>query len=232
MVSESYRRFRANLRLSGFTRSLKTVLIAGGDTGEGKTSVAVNLAATFVAEGKKVLLIDANFRKPSLKKLFPRTQSGSVKAPQFDFGLSSVLTNQCGCKDAVRPTGIEDFDVIDSGPIPLNPVELLAGARMKELLSQCRKKYDHIIIDSAAVLLVSDAKGLAKLVNATILVFNAELTRRGSARRTINELRAVNAKVVGCVLFAAVPIKGGYFHERFRSYRRYLKPQLAAAQAF
>jgi capsular exopolysaccharide synthesis family protein len=229
IISESYRRLRTNLELSGPGRAVGTLLVTSGDAAEGKTSVAVNLATTFVAQNKKVLLIDANFRQPSLKRIFPRTASNDSGAAGFEFGLSSVLTNQCGYQDVVRHTGIDRFDIIDSGPLPSNPTELLAGPRMEELLKEHRKNYEHIVIDSAPVLLVSDAKVLAKIVDATILVFNAAATRRGAARRTIGELREVDAHVVGCVLFAARALKGGYFHERYKSYQEYLQPQLAGA---
>jgi capsular exopolysaccharide synthesis family protein len=227
IISESYRRFRTNLELSGLAKSLQTILVTSGDAAEGKTSVAVNLATTFVAQNKRVLLIDGNFRQPSLRKIFPRTAAGGPEAEDFDFGLSSVLAKQCSYMDAVRSTGIDGFDIIDSGPLPSNPAELLAGPRMEELLREHRKNYDHIVIDSAPVLLVSDAKALSRLVDATILIFNAAATRRGAARRTIGELREIGANVVGCVLFAARAMKGGYFQERFKSYQQYLKPQMA-----
>ncbi len=229
LISESYRRLRTNLELSGLANAAKTLLVTSGDAAEGKTSVAVNLATAFVAQNKKVLLVDANFRQPTLKRIFPRTAANDSKAAGFDFGLSSVLTNQCGYQDVVRHTGIDGFDIIDSGPLPSNPTELLASPRMEELLKEHRKNYDHIVIDSAPVLLVSDAKVLAKIVDATVLVFNAAATRRGAARRTIGELKDVGANVVGCVLFAARALKGGYFHERYKSYQDYLKPQLAGA---
>lgn len=229
LISESYRRLRTNLELSGLANAAKTLLVTSGDAAEGKTSVAVNLATAFVAQNRKVLLVDANFRQPTLKRIFPRTAANDSKAAGFDFGLSSVLTNQCGYQDVVRHTGIDGFDIIDSGPLPSNPTELLASPRMEELLKEHRKNYDHIVIDSAPVLLVSDAKVLAKIVDATVLVFNAAATRRGAARRTIGELKDVDANVVGCVLFAARALKGGYFHERYKSYQEYLKPQLAGA---
>lgn len=235
VVSESYRRCRANLKLSGTAESLKTLLVSSGMAGDGKTSVAVNLATTFVAADKKVLLIDANFRQPNLKRLFPKIQTDELEeklgADSFDFGLSSVLMNQCGFKEAIRPGGIEGLDVIDCGPLPANPAELLGSPRMEELLGQQRNNYDHIIVDGPPVLLVSDAKVLARLVDTTILVFNAATTSRGAAQRTIREFEEVNAEVVGCVLFAARSMKGGYFHEQFRSYRKYEKKAKKARKA-
>ncbi len=215
LISESYRRLRTNLELSGLADAAKTLLITSGDAAEGTTSVAVNLATTFVVQNKKVLLIDANFRQPTLKRIFPKTAANDPEAAGFDFGLSSVLTSQCGYQDVIRHSGIDGFDIIDSGPMPSNPAELLASPGWKAAQG-ARRNYDHIIIDSAPVLLVSDAKVLAKIVQATVLVFNAAATSRGAARRTIGELKEVDANVVGCVLFAAKALKGGYFHEQIQ----------------
>ena len=116
------------------------------------------------------------------------------------------------------------LDLIYAGsPMP-NPAELLASHRMKELIETVAKDYDRIIIDTPPVLLVSDVKMLARLADATLLVFNAATTKRGAAERTIFELQDVGANVVGCVLFGAEAMKGGYFRQQFKAYRRYLKP--------
>ncbi len=235
VISESYRRCRTNLKLSGTAESLKTLLISSGMPGDGKTSVAVNLAATFVAADKKVLLIDANFRQPSLEKLFPKIQTDILEdklgVEGFNFGLSSVLMKQCGLQEAIRPGGIEGLDVIDCGPLPANPAELLGSPRMEELLGRQRNNYDHVIIDGPPVLLVSDAKVLARLVDTTLLVFNAATTSRGAAQRTLREFKEVNAKIIGCVLFAARSMKGGYFNEQFKLYRKYEKKAKKARKA-
>jgi polysaccharide biosynthesis transport protein len=228
IISESYRRCRTNLKLSGAVESLKSLLVTSGMAGDGATSVAVNLAATFVTEDKKVLLIDANFRHSSLRGLFPKA-GGEQGAEQFDFGLSSVLTNQCSPKEAIRSSGIEGLDIIGSGPLPGNPAELLDSARMHDLIREQHKSYDYVIIDGPPVLLVSDSKSLAKLVDGTLLIFNAAATRRGAAQRTINEIREVGGTIVGCVLFGVRAMKGGYFQEQFKSYQQYQKVQLAGS---
>ncbi len=231
VISEAYRRCRTNVKLSGPPESLRTLLVTSGMAGDGKTSVAVNLSTTFVATDKKVLLIDANFRQPHLHKLFPKVETED-STEHFDFGLSSVLTHQCTSDEAVRATDIEGLDIIDCGPLPANPAELLSSMRMEELLAKQQKKYDYIIIDGPPALLVSDAKVLAGLVDATLLVFHAAATSRGAAQRTIREFKQVNARIAGCVLFAARAIKGGYFHEQFKSYRKYQKKaQLAGGTA-
>ena len=229
IISESYRRCRTNLELSGSVESSQALLVVSGGAGDGKTSVAVNLATAFVAKEKKVLLIDANFRQPSLQTIFPKMAANDLETEHFNFGLSSVLTNQCSYRDAVRPTSVEGLDVVDTGPLPSNPAELLAGPRMQELIKEHRRNYDQIIVDSAPLLLVSDAKALARLVDATLVVFNAAATRRGAAQRTVRELKEVGATIVGCVLLGVRAMKGGYFQEQYKSYQKYQKPQLAPA---
>jgi succinoglycan biosynthesis transport protein ExoP len=229
LLGEAYRRCRTNLDVSD-QAAFKTLLIASGDAGDGKTSVACNLAAAFVAKYEKVLLIDANLRQPSLHLAFGRSSSDDGgKARRM--GLTSILTGQCDHLAAIHASRVTGLDIIYAGPPTTNPAELLASRRMKNLIESVSVSYDRVIIDSPPVLLVSDVKVLARLVDATLLVFSAATTRRGAARRTIFELQDVGAKTIGCVLFGAEAMKGGYFSQQFRAYRKYLKPQLAASSA-
>lgn len=227
MLSEAYRQCRTNLKLSGTGKSLKTLLVTSGSAGDGKTCVAVNLATACVAADKKVLLIDANFRQPTSEKLFPRGAADD-EGLSMGFGLSSLLVGQCEADEAIRSSGIEGLDIIDAGLLPPNPAELLGSVRMDEMLSEQRNNYDYIIIDSPPVLLISDPRVLAKRVDATVVVFNAAATHRGAALRTIRELEEVDADVVGCVLLAAPSLRGGYFQEQYKSYRRYQESMPAA----
>jgi capsular exopolysaccharide synthesis family protein len=227
VISESYRRLRTNLRLSGAEEPLRALLVSSGGAGDGKTSVAVNLALTFVAENKKVMLIDANFWRPSLHTIFKRPGPENGMTEQSQFGLSTLLTGLCGYNEIIRLSDIEGLDIIDSGLLPPNPAELLGGAQMEQLVKHQSGRYDYVIVDGPPVLLVSATKMLARVVDATVLVFNAAATRRGAAQRTIRELREVNAAIVGCVLLGVKAIKGGYFQEQFKSYQEYQKLQLA-----
>jgi capsular exopolysaccharide synthesis family protein len=201
--------------------------VSSGMAGDGTTSVAVNLASTFVAENRRVLLIDANFRRPRLHAVFPASGAEGPGAGESEFGLSSLLIGLCGYEDARRSGVIEGLDIITSGPVPSNPTELLGSYRMEQLIKECRNSYDYVIIDSPPVLVVSDAKVLARMVDGTVLVFNASATRRGAAQRSVLEFREVRAPISGCVLFAARTLKGGYFREQFRSYREYQEMQPA-----
>ncbi len=225
IMSECYRQFRTNLRLSGSGESHKTLLVTSGRAGDGKTSVAVNMSATFIAEDKKVLFIDANFRRPSTATLFPRTEADGSVAEHVDFGLSNYLMGQCEYDDIARTSGIEGFDIIDSGPLPSNPAEILGSANMIKLLQKSRELYDYVVIDGPP-LLISDAKILASAVDGTIVVFNAEATRRGAAQRTLRELRDINANLIGSILVGVRSMKGGYFQEVYRSYQAYQQIQV------
>jgi polysaccharide biosynthesis transport protein len=233
MISESYRRFRTNLKLTTSAKDTKVVLVSSSMAGEGKTSMAVNLACSLIAEGRKVLLIDANFWRPNINKIFPNPNANSQMeheedfVNQSEFGLSTLLAGLCGYQEVIRPSGIDNLSIIDTGLLPSNPAELLGGAQMEQLLKHQRANYDYIIIDGPPVLLVSDVKTLARLVDGTVLVFNANTTRRGVAIRAIRELNEVKAQILGCALVAVRALKGGYFTEQLKSHQKYQKLQLA-----
>ena len=217
ILSESYRRTRINLKLSEAGGKAKTILITSGGAKDGKTTVAVNLATTIVAEGKKVILIDTNLRRPTLHTIFAAEQGGV----QALVGLSNLLAGQCDLQQTIMSSGMEGLSLIESGPMPTNPAEMLGSEAMQRLIAQLRDNYDYVVIDGPPVLLASEAKILAKYVDGTILVFNAAVTRRGTGARTIGELKQANANILGCVLLGVKTLKGGYFQEMFRSYQEY-----------
>ena len=214
VIGEAYRNLRSNLRLLVPATS-KSILVTCGFAGDGKTSVAVNLATSLAAQGKKVLLIDANFWRPKLNIIFPnpnrqqppvnKQSSGSEENGEtneyVELGLSTVLAGLCGYHEVIRPSGISNCDLVDSGMLPPNPAELLGSIQMEQFIKHQSEKYDYVIVDGPPALLVGDVKLLARIVDGTILVFNAASTKRGAAQRIINELRRVNAmsSAVSCL---------------------------------
>lgn len=221
IMSECYRQMRTNLRLSAGAPEHKTLFVTSPNAGDGKTTIATNLTSTMLAENKRVILIDANFRRPATGSLFPRTGETGALIEHADFGLSNYLMGQCtDVSQIIRRSGIPGLDIIDSGPLPSNPAELLGGPHMKELLEQCKNKYDHIVIDGPP-LLVSDAKTLAANCDGTIVVFNATTTHRGEAMRVLRELQSIHANTIGTVLMGVKSRKGGYFQEVYQSYLEY-----------
>ncbi|MBN1787651.1 MAG: polysaccharide biosynthesis tyrosine autokinase [Sedimentisphaerales bacterium] len=224
MISECYRKFRANLTLSANIDAQRVIFVTSGNAGEGRTTVATNIATTFAAEGKKILLIDANFRRPSLYKAYPNPEGPSDVVKRDDKGLSTYLVGDYTIAEIIRPTGFDGTDVIDSGTLPANPAELLGSQAMTELIQYVKGRYDRVIIDGPPIL-VSDAKAIASQADGTVLVFNAAITRRGAARRIVRELKEINTNILGAVLIGVRVLKGGYFRELFDSYKDYQNAQ-------
>jgi len=230
IVSEAYRKLRVNLRLSQSTKSAKILFVTSCGAGDGKTALSINMATTLANEGERVLIIDANFWRSMLHKAFPHSglDTKCDEKAKSDFGLSNYLTGEASAEEIIRPSGIDRFDVIDSGIIPHNPTELLASERMVQLLQQQREFYGHIIIDGPPVLLVSGAKVLSGISDGTLIVFNADATRRGAGQRAVRELREIDAQIIGCVLMGARTLKGGYFREQYKLYKSYQEPLIAS----
>lgn len=221
ITSECYRQLRTNLKLSGFGGAPHhTLFITSSSAGDGKTTIAVNVAYTLLAEDKKVLILDANFRRPMTGRLFPRAETNGSPADGADYGLSNYLMGQSDAAKIIRPSGIEGLYVIDSGPLPAHPAELLNSLRMRTLLDACKDQFDYVIIDGPAML-VSDAKTLAAQADSILVIFNAATTHRGAATRILRELRETHTHAIGTVLMGVRSRKGGYFREVYRSYQEY-----------
>jgi len=228
VVSEAFRQVRTNLHFSGPAENLKTLLVTSATPEGGKTTTAANVAATLASEGKRVLLVDGNFHRPALNRLF-----GREGAPR---GLSNVLVGHNTVADVIHASGVEGLDVVDAGPTPPNPAVLLRGKRMQDFLSSQREHYDLVIIDGPPALLVADARILASSVDGTILVVHAGETSRGIVHRMLRELRTDKVNVLGVVLNAVRAEKGGYFREAYETYHRYVasekeRPPVLAAGA-
>lgn len=231
MMSECYRQFRTNLKLSA-DNNQRVIFVTSGNAGEGRTTAVANLAAAFAAEGGKILLIDANFRRPCLNKIFMNGNGHVQNEHKNENGLSGYLIGKCSIQDIIRSTGVADTDFIDSGVLPRNPAEMLGSQQMRELLGYAKLNYDRIIIDGPPML-VSDAKAIASLADGTVLVFNTAITRRGTAQRIVRELKEINTNILGSVLIGVRVLKGGYFHEMVESFHEYqdLKAEHLAGQS-
>ena len=213
MVAESFRQMRTNLFLSSAAENQRSLLVTSAGPEDGKTAVAVNLAVTVAQSGRRVLLVDANFRRPALHTAF--------NAQNHD-GLSNVLVGQKPLAEAVVTTDVNLLDILPSGPIPPNPVELLSSKYMQDLIADASKQYDQIIFDGPPALLVSDPLVLGSLVDATIIVCHAQNNSRGALLRTRDQLEAVNAHIIGVVLNAVEATRGGYYRQQYRSFYDYM----------
>ena len=212
MVAEAFRQIRTNLQFTAPSERQRTVLVTSPRPDDGKTTVACNLAMAVAQGGRRVLLIDANFRRPAVPRVFP-----DVRGP----GLSNLLVGDGNLSACIHQTTIPRLDVLGGGPTPPNPVELLAGEACHKLLQEAAAQYDQVIIDTPPVLLASDAMVLATVVDGVVLVVRANRSSRGVARRACTLLADGGAHVFGAVLNAAQVTRGGYFREQLRTYYEY-----------
>ena len=190
-VSEQYRTIRTNIQFSAVDEEIRTLMITSSGPGEGKSTTTSNLAIVFAQQGKRVLLVDADMRKPTVHYTFGMTNA---------IGLTNVLTRQMDMKEAVKTTDLPSLDVLTSGPIPPNPSELLNSRGMKKLFEDAKEDYDTIIFDTPPVLAVTDAQILANQCDGTILVVASGKTEIESAQKTKDLLGAAKAKLLGVVL--------------------------------
>ncbi len=196
-LAESIRSLRTSLRFATQNGSPKTTYITSSIAGEGKSTLALNLATAYAQTGKKVLLIDADLRSPSMDYLLELKDAQNKSSR----GLTNYLTSMDMVNSEVVQTClVDDLDVITSGPVPPDPVELLSGPRMTELLESNARKYDHIVIDGPPVLGLADSLVLANLAEATIVTVEAGKTKKSALLDSLKRLERANANILGTVL--------------------------------
>lgn len=190
-TSEQYRTIRTNIDFSQVDQTLRTIVVTSAGPGEGKSTTANNLGVVMAQQGKKVLMVDADLRKPTAHYTF--------RLPNTD-GLTTVLTRQSKWEDTIAKTEVENLFVLTSGPIPPNPAELLASAMMKNFINQALEIFDVILFDSPPVLAVTDAQVLSSFSDGTVLVVACAQTEVEAAQEAKALLGKAKAKLLGVVL--------------------------------
>jgi protein-tyrosine kinase len=190
-ISEQYRTIRTNIQFSSIDESIRTLLVTSSGPEEGKSTTVANLAVVFAQQGKKVLLIDADLRKPTVHYTFQLDNTT---------GLTNVLTKQTSLQMAAVSTLVDNLFVLPSGPIPPNPAELLGSKAMEEMLDATLKLYDIVIFDTPPVLAVTDAQILANRCDGTILVVGSGKTQIEPAMKSKELLLSSKGKLLGVVL--------------------------------
>ncbi|MGA2414801.1 MAG: polysaccharide biosynthesis tyrosine autokinase [Candidatus Sulfotelmatobacter sp.] len=216
-MAESYRALRTSLLLSNLGAPPKVIMITSALPQEGKTTTSINCAVVLAQKGIRVLLIDADLRRPSIHKTLgmgPRS------------GLSNVLTGSATLDQAItRSPILPNLNVLPAGTPPPNPAELLASTNMRDMLDQLRGQYDHIVVDTPPTLSVTDAVVLSPRADAIVLVIRSGQTTKQALRRSRDILMQVNAKVSG-VLLNAVDLSSPdyyYYYEYQGKYARYYR---------
>lgn len=195
VVAEQFRTIRTNIQFSMIDRDLKTIIFTSSGPYEGKSTVAANIAAVFADQGKKVVLIDADMRKPTVFRTFNAHNN---------IGLSTLITSRTmGVKDVVQYIDDADLDIISSGPIPPNPSELLNSKRMNEVIKELEETYDLVLFDMPPVVSVTDAQIMATKTDGVVFVVRRNIAHTEDVKQAKELLDMVHANVLGVVFNGA-----------------------------
>jgi len=207
-LSEAFRGLRTSVLLSAAGRPPRSLTFVSAEPGEGKTTVASNLAISLAQLGKRVLLIDGDMRRPCVHKLFD--------IENHTQGLVTYLTEEQEWRQLVRPTGMANLDCLVCGPVPPNPSELLSSDRMQLLIREAMEDYQFVLVDAPPLLNVADGRILATMVEGAILVVKGGFTPRELAQQAQLHIRDVGAHLIGVVLNDVDVRHNGYYKGYYR----------------
>jgi capsular exopolysaccharide synthesis family protein len=219
-TTESFRNLRTNIKYTGVDVALRRIIVTSPTPADGKTTIISNLAVVFAQGERNVVLIDADLRRPQLHHRF---------GLENKFGLSDLFVRPIDeMKAALQSTPVPGLKLITSGEIPPNPADLLSSNKMIEILECLSDESDLILIDTPPVLSVTDASSLVSVVDGVILVAKPGSTKLAAFQQAVDQLRAVNARILGVVLNEVQPRsrKYGYYYRQYYSkYSYYYTPE-------
>jgi capsular exopolysaccharide synthesis family protein len=206
---EAMRGIRTNVQFSSAEEGSRSLVVTSSQPGEGKSVMASNLAVSFAQAGKRVLLVDADMRKPRQHEIF-----GVVSDP----GLSNVIAGTAKAVDAVVKTPTQNLWLLPAGFIPPNPAELLGSSRFGEILGNLMAHFDWVVFDMPPVHAVTDASVIAHLMTGVVFVVGSEQTTRQSAQRAVEQLEGAQATILGAILNRVNVSSNPYYYAQ--QYRR------------
>lgn len=215
--AEALRMLRTNLLFARADPDMRSVMVTSTGVGEGKSVVAGNLAVAIAQTGQRVLLVDADLRRPRAHGLF-----GLAQEP----GLSNLLVGTAESRECVHETPVEGLYVLPAGHIPPNPAELLGSARFRRVLDSATRQFDWVVIDSPPVMPVADAAIVGHMVSGVLFVVHSEKTSRHAANQALGQLARAGARVIGGVLNRVDLDRNPYYYSAYysREYTRYYVP--------
>lgn len=217
-IAEEYRSLRTNLRYAGIENPGGTLLITSPNPGEGKTTTAANLAIAMAQAGKRIVLVDADMRRPGVHRIFDL---------ENERGLTSLFLDEpVLLEDVLQTTTIQGLKILTSGEPPPNPAEMLESRRMTEILQMLRQQFDMVVVDSPPALVVADASILASRCSGALLVVDSGRTRTESARKVVETLKRSQVQVLGVVLNRLGGRGRGYYYNySYKAYYSAPKPK-------
>jgi capsular exopolysaccharide synthesis family protein len=189
--SEAVRRLRTNLQFIDIANRPKSIVISSSIPAEGKTTIAINLAVSLADTGARVILIDADLRRPSIAEYM---------GIEGQVGLTTVLIGRADVKDVVQPFGTSSLDLLPAGQVPPNPSELLGSAAMASLLERLSASYDMVLLDSPPLLPVTDAVVLSKMAGGAVVIVGADRIHRPQLQQSLDSLDTAGVHLFGLVM--------------------------------
>ena len=207
IISEQFRSIRTNITFSLPEKGLTTILVSSSMPSEGKSTIAANIGVVYAQEGKRVLIVDADMRKPTLHFTFDifNTQ-----------GLSNISARQISAQDAIQETFMVGLYVLTCGTIPPNPSELLASKQLESFIEEMEQYFDIIIFDAPPLLSVADAQILSNKCDGTILIVDSGKSNKSDAIKAKTALMASKARIVGVVMNNFDLPKNSYYYQYYR----------------
>lgn len=190
-ISEQYRVIRTNIQFTSIDEEIRSIMVTSSEPGEGKSTTVANLAIVFAQQGKKVLLIDADLRKPSIHYTFDLANI---------FGLTTILSKRIEMWNAIAKTDVENLFILTSGPVPPNPAELLSSLSMRNLIDQLKEQFDILLFDTPPLLAVTDGQIISNLCQGSILVIASGKTEKDKALKSKELLTNANSSLLGVVI--------------------------------
>ncbi len=223
-VVESYRTLRSAIAFSTLDASAKLLLVTSSLPEEGKSTMSTNLAISYAQDGKRVLVVDCDLRRPRQHRFWQGMSN--------DVGVTTLLLGTVTPTEAIKKTRVEGFDLLPSGPVPPNPGRLVESLKLRQLLLELSKSYDLVIVDTPPVLVVSDAMIISRLVDHTVLVVEASGTTKRVLSEVREQLRGGGLEPLGLV-FNKVGFNAGYGYTYYarRAYETYYKEGQSAPDA-
>ena len=207
--AEAYRSLRTNVAFAELGSRVRTIVITSPNPRDGKTTVSSNLAIACAQSGKRVVLIDADLRRPLQHRIFQVSN---------ELGLVYSLSSDSGLNGNLVQTQVPNLTLLTSGPVPANPTELLGSETMRSTLAKLKEHFDIIILDSPPILADADTSVLVRMVDGVLLVLHAGKTPRAAAELAVKQLRKASANILGVILNNIDFDREGYYYQYYYSY--------------